>query len=81
MRLGLRQHHRLRKPTLELIVPAPRRSAHTVRKGLATNLAESEATDSMLDGLFGWKDGKTSKIYTAKKQQAKLAKQAVLRID
>lgn len=35
----------------------------------------------MLDGLFGWKDGKTSKIYTAKKQQAKLAKQAVLRID
>lgn len=56
-------------------------TAHTVRKGLATNLAESEATDSMLDGLFGWKDGKTSKIYTAKKQQAKLARQAVLRID
>ncbi|WP_274426787.1 site-specific integrase [Chelativorans sp. YIM 93263] len=59
----------------------PHCTAHTVRKGLATSLAESEATDSMLDGLFGWKDGKTSKIYTAKKQQAKLARQAVLRID
>lgn len=59
----------------------PHCSAHSVRKGLATTLAESEATDSMLDGLFGWKDGKTSKIYTARKQQAKLARQAVSRID
>ncbi|WP_198174116.1 tyrosine-type recombinase/integrase [Mesorhizobium xinjiangense] len=56
-------------------------SAHSVRKGLATNLAESEATDSMLDGFFGWRDGKTSKIYTRKKRQAKLARQAVARID
>jgi len=59
----------------------PHCTAHSVRKGLATTLAESEATDSMLDGLFGWKDGKTSKIYTARKQQAKLARQAVTRID
>lgn len=59
----------------------PHCTAHTVRKGLATTLAESEATDSMLDGLFGWKDGKTSKIYTARKQQAKLARQAIARID
>ncbi|MFC6489693.1 site-specific integrase [Nitratireductor sp. GCM10026969] len=56
-------------------------TAHSVRKGLATTLAEAEATDSMLDGLFGWKDGKTSRIYTAKKRQAKLARQAVTRID
>nr|WP_295465475.1 tyrosine-type recombinase/integrase [Mesorhizobium sp.] len=56
-------------------------TAHTVRKGLATLLSENEATDSMLDGLFGWKDGKTSKIYTRQKQQAKLARQAILRID
>lgn len=56
-------------------------TAHSVRKGLATALAENEATDSMLDGLFGWKDGKTSKIYTARKQQSKLARQAVSRID
>lgn len=56
-------------------------TAHTIRKGLATVVAENEATDSMLDGLFGWKDGKTSKIYTAKKQQAKLAWQAINRID
>ena len=56
-------------------------SAHSVRKGLATNLAECEATDSMLDGMFGWKDGKTSKIYTTKKEQSKLAHQAVLKIN
>lgn len=59
----------------------PHCTAHTVRKGLATTLAESEATDAMLDGFFGWKDGKTSKIYTARKQQSKLARQAVARID
>lgn len=59
----------------------PHCSAHSVRKGLATSLAENEATDSMLDGFFGWKDGKTSKIYTRQKQQAKLARQAVDRID
>jgi integrase len=59
----------------------PHCSAHSVRKGLATALSEAEATDSMLDGFFGWKDGKTSKIYTRQKQQAKLARQAVQRID
>ncbi|MDX8513591.1 tyrosine-type recombinase/integrase [Mesorhizobium captivum] len=59
----------------------PHLSAHSVRKGLATNLAENETTDSMLDGLFGWKDGKTSKIYTARKQQSRLARQAVQRIE
>lgn len=59
----------------------PHCTAHSVRKGLATTLAEGEATDSMLDGMFGWRDGKTSKIYTARKNQAKLARQAVSRID
>ncbi|MEP9373335.1 hypothetical protein [Mesorhizobium sp. KR1-2] len=46
----------------------------TLTISIHPNLAESEATDSMLDGLFDWKDGKTSKIYTAKKLQAKLAR-------
>lgn len=59
----------------------PHCTAHSVRKGLATNLADNETTDSMLDGLFGWRDGKTSKIYTARKQQSRLARQAVSRID
>ncbi|WP_181171333.1 site-specific integrase [Mesorhizobium sp. B2-5-9] len=59
----------------------PHCTAHSVRKGLATNLADNETTDSMLDGMFGWKDGKTSKIYTARKQQSRLARQAVQRID
>ena len=30
----------------------------------------------MMDGFFGWKDAKTSRIYTRQKQQAKLARQA-----
>lgn len=59
----------------------PHLTAHSVRKGLATNLAHLEATDKMLDGLFGWKDGKTSKIYTAKAEQARLAKAAVAKIN
>lgn len=59
----------------------PHCSAHAVRKGLATLIAENEATDAMLDGLFGWKDAKTSRIYTAKRRQAKLALQAIQRID
>lgn len=42
----------------------PHLTAHSVRKGLATNIAENEATDLMLEGMFGWKDSKTSKIYT-----------------
>ncbi|TPN16195.1 site-specific integrase [Mesorhizobium sp. B2-1-3] len=59
----------------------PHCTAHSVRKGLATNIADNEATDSMLDGLFAWSDGKTSKIYTARKNQSRLARQAVQRID
>ena len=59
----------------------PHLTAHSVRKGLATNIADNEATDSMMEGMFGWNDGKTSKIYTARKQQSRLAWQAVQRID
>jgi site-specific recombinase XerD len=59
----------------------PHCSAHSVRKGLATTLAESSATDSMLDGMFGWSGGQTSKIYTKKKEQARLAWQAVSKIS
>lgn len=56
-------------------------TAHTVRKGLAVNVADNEATDSMMDSLFGWSDGKTSKIYTARKSQSRLARKAVAIID
>ncbi|MCO4316299.1 site-specific integrase [Phyllobacterium sp. 21LDTY02-6] len=59
----------------------PHLTAHSVRKGLATNMAENEATDHMLEGMFGWSDGKTSKIYTRNARRSKLARQAVLRID
>lgn len=59
----------------------PHCSAHTARKGLATHLAENEATNKMLDGLFGWRDGKTSKIYTEKADRGRLANQAIDRIN
>lgn len=59
----------------------PHCTAHSVRKGLATDQAHNEATDSMLEAMFGWKDGKTSKIYTRNAERARLARQAVARIN
>lgn len=56
-------------------------TAHSVRKGLATDIAHHEATDSQLEAMFGWSDGKTSKIYTRSAQRARLARQAVARIN
>lgn len=58
----------------------PHLSAHSVRKGLATDQAHNEATDSMLEAMFGWRDGKTSKIYTRNAEQARLARMAVAQI-
>ena len=59
----------------------PHLTAHSVRKGLATDQAHNEATDSMLEAMFGWRDGKTSKIYTRNAERARLARQAVAKID
>lgn len=56
-------------------------TSHSVRKGLATDVAHNEATDSMLEAMFGWKDGKTSKIYTRNAERARLARQTVSRIN
>jgi integrase len=59
----------------------PHLTAHSVRKGLATDQAHNEATDSMLEAMFGWKDGKTSKIYTRNAERSRLARQAVAKIE
>lgn len=59
----------------------PHCTAHSVRKGLATDQANNGATDNMLEAMFGWTDGKTSKIYTRNADRAKLARMAVLQID
>jgi integrase len=48
-------------------------SAHGLRKARATIAAERGATDSELDAMFGWRDGKTSKIYTRNVDRTKLA--------
>ena len=59
----------------------PHLTAHSVRKGLANDVAHNEATDSMLEAMFGWRDGKTSKIYTRNADRARLARQTVARIN
>jgi integrase len=56
-------------------------TAHSVRKGLATDVAYNEATDSMLEAMFGWRDAKTSKVYTRNADRARLARQTVARIN
>lgn len=56
-------------------------TAHSVRKGLATDVAYNEATDSMLEAMFGWRDGKTSKVYTRNADRSRLARQTVARIN
>jgi len=59
----------------------PHLTSHSVRKGLATDVAHNEATDNMLESMFGWRDAKTSKIYTRDANRARLARQAVARIN
>lgn len=56
-------------------------TAHSVRKGLATDQAHNSATDNQLEAMFGWRDGKTSKIYTRNADRARLARQAVMSIS
>lgn len=52
-------------------------TAHSVGKGLATDQAHNGASDTMLEAMFGWKDEKTSKIYTRNAERARLARMAV----
>ncbi|MCJ8520745.1 integrase [Pseudorhizobium tarimense] len=59
----------------------PHLTSHSVRKGLATDVAQNEATDSMLEAMFGWRDAKTSKIYTRNAERARLARQTVAKIS
>ncbi len=59
----------------------PHLTSHSVRKGLATDVAHNEATDSMMEAMFGWRDAKTSKIYTRNAERARLARQTVARIN
>ncbi len=56
-------------------------TSHSVRKGLATDVAHNEATDSMLEAMFGWRDAKTSKIYTRNAERSRLSRQTVAKIN
>ncbi|WP_158279418.1 tyrosine-type recombinase/integrase [Falsochrobactrum shanghaiense] len=59
----------------------PHLTSHSVRKGLATDQAHNEATDNMLEAMFGWRDAKTSKVYTRNAERARLARSAVAKIN
>lgn len=59
----------------------PHLTSHSVRKGLATDVAHNEATDSMMEAMFGWRDAKTSKIYTRNAERARLSRQTVAKIQ
>lgn len=59
----------------------PHLTSHSVRKGAATDAAHNEATDSMLEAMFGWRGGNTSKIYTRQAERARLARQTVAKIN
>lgn len=58
------------------------KSAHGVRKIAATIAAENGATGKELDAIFGWIDGgKTSAVYTAAADRARLSSQAIGKLD
>ena|GEM_PF-2561046 len=59
----------------------PHPTAHSIRKGPATDVAHNEATDSMMEAMFGWPDGKTSRIYIRNAERARLTRQTVARIQ
>ena len=59
-----------------------KKSAHGVRKIAATIAAENGATEKELDALFGWVDGgRTSAIYTRDANRARLAMQAIHKLN
>lgn len=60
----------------------PELTAHSIRKGLATDTAHNEATDNMMNSFFGWSGkGRTSQIYTRHAERARLARAAVAKIN
>ena len=57
------------------------KSAHGVRKIAATIAAENGATEAELDAIFGWTGGRMSALYTRQANRAKLAAQAVEKLN
>lgn len=58
-----------------------RKSAHGLRKTLATEAANAGASEMELQALFGWRSGRTSSIYTRAAGRERLARQAAKRLD
>lgn len=57
------------------------KSAHGVRKIAATIAAENGATEKELDAIFGWTGGRMSAVYTRAANRARLAAQAVGKLE
>jgi integrase len=56
-------------------------TAHSVRKWLATKMAEDGATEMELMAFFGWRDPKEARPYVQKANRRKLAAQAQAKIQ
>ena len=56
-------------------------TAHSVRKWLATRMANNEATEYMLMAWFGWKDPKEARPYIQTANRQELAKSAAAKIS
>ena len=56
------------------------KSAHGVRKAMATRAAENKATVAELEALFGWQGGRMASVYTKTADRARLAKSAVAKL-
>ena len=57
------------------------KSAHGVRKIAATIAAENGATESELEAIFGWRGGRMAAHYTQAANRARIATQAIQKLD
>jgi integrase len=56
------------------------KSAHGLRKSLATEIASAGASELELQALFGWRNNRTSSVYTKQASKERLARQAAERV-
>lgn len=62
-------------------VVTKKKAAHGLRKVGATRAAENGATEAELNAIFGWTDPKMAQHYTKAANRARLAKQAMRKLE
>ncbi|WP_298356917.1 tyrosine-type recombinase/integrase [Rhodoblastus sp.] len=56
-------------------------SAHGLRKAGATRLANNGATVAQLEAIYGWEGGKMASLYTRTADRARLAREAISKLE